>query len=76
MKYFSLDRGRLSERKIDPYGIVRRRFDYLAGYCHPRKEPRIFRVDRILDVSPRDEIFEKPEIDLENFVQKFLGDET
>lgn len=72
-KYFSLSEGKLSERLIEPYGIVRRRFNYLVGYCCTRKERRIFRVDRIVDISLTDGTFKKPEMDLEDFLDKFLG---
>ena len=43
-------RGELTEREIDPYGIVF--YDgrwYTAGYCHLRHDLRAFRLDRVQD---------------------------
>ena len=51
-----------SERDFDPYGLV---FHYgrwyLVGQDQRSRELRTFRVDRILDVTPRGETFERPE---------------
>jgi len=44
------------ERKIDPYALAYSAGDWqLVGYCHLRKAPRTFRVDRIgrLKVAPK-----------------------
>jgi len=55
LKYLSPTAGRVIERRVDPYGIfLRRGFWYLYGYCHLRKETRLFRMDRI-------ELIEMPE---------------
>lgn len=41
-------RGEITGRSLDPYGMVQlERFWYVAGYCHLRREVRIFRLDRI-----------------------------
>lgn len=49
-------------RLVDPYHVMfREEFWYLVGYCHMRHETRIFRIDRIVDVSPTEEKFTLPE---------------
>ena len=56
------EQGGVSEREVDPYGVVQRggRW-YTAGYCHLRRDLRVFRVDRIGDVKILKPTFEPPE---------------
>jgi predicted DNA-binding transcriptional regulator YafY len=51
-----------SHREVDPYGLVYliRRW-YLVGYCHLRRDLRMFRLDRIERCRARDAGFESPE---------------
>ena len=50
-----------SEREVDPYGVVYRTGKwYCVGHCHLRGEPRVFRLDRVLEASLRDEKFTRP----------------
>jgi predicted DNA-binding transcriptional regulator YafY len=50
-----------SEREVDPYGVVYRTGRwYCVGYCHLRQEPRVFRLDRILEAQLREERFARP----------------
>ncbi|MGE3272427.1 MAG: helix-turn-helix transcriptional regulator [Chloroflexota bacterium] len=50
-----------SEREIDPYGVVYRSGRwYCVGYCHLRQEPRVFRLDRVMEAALRDETFTRP----------------
>jgi predicted DNA-binding transcriptional regulator YafY len=48
-------------RGVDPYGVV---FHfgrwYLVGFDHRSGEIRDFRIDRVLEVVPRDEAFQRP----------------
>lgn len=54
-------RGDKSEREFDPYGIlIRDGWWYVSGYCHLRHDLRTFRLDRILDLKPREGTFERP----------------
>ncbi len=54
--------GEESERDFDPYGIVfSEGFWHTVGYCHLRQDVRIFRLDRILIVEPREQTFDRPE---------------
>jgi predicted DNA-binding transcriptional regulator YafY len=60
LRHVSFD-GRESERELDPYSIVYRAGRwYAAGYCHLRHELRVFRLDRVLAVEPREASFERP----------------
>jgi predicted DNA-binding transcriptional regulator YafY len=61
MRYRSGRPGNESEREVDPYGVVYRSGRwYCVGYCHLRHEPRVFRLDRVLEASLRDETFTRP----------------
>ncbi len=48
-------------RHIDPYGMVHHweRW-YTVGWCHLRQDVRVFRVDRVLDVTIQEETFSRP----------------
>jgi len=60
LKYRKTD-GEESNRKFDPYGLACRRGRwYATGHCHLRGDMRLFRLDRVTDVSPLDETFERP----------------
>ncbi|MGZ9226159.1 MAG: helix-turn-helix transcriptional regulator [Anaerolineales bacterium] len=61
LHYRSWD-GEESERDFDPYGIVfNEGFWYTAGYCHLRRDLRTFRLDRITELEPLEQTFERPE---------------
>ena len=49
IKYFSLIRGEVTERKVIPKKVLKQDGrDYLVGYCYLREEERFFRIDGIL----------------------------
>jgi predicted DNA-binding transcriptional regulator YafY len=51
----------VTERDIDPYGVVHHRGRwYVVGWCHLRHDIRVFRLDRMLALEPRDQTFSKP----------------
>lgn len=61
LRHQGRDGDRPTERVVDPYGLVYRNgTTYLAGYCHLREDVRVFRLDRVLSVEPRDGVFERP----------------
>lgn len=69
--YSSYSSQCVSERQVDPYHILfRDGFWYLVGYCHTRKETRIFRIDRINDSSFTEEKFDSPK---DFNIQDYLG---
>ncbi|HSW39568.1 MAG TPA: WYL domain-containing protein [Acidobacteriota bacterium] len=52
MRYYTAGRDKTSRRKIDPYHIwYAAGALYLIGYCHLRREVRMFAVDRILSLT-------------------------
>lgn len=70
-----------SERSLDPYEVVISHGTwFVVGYCGLRKDVRVFRVDRIIDLSLTDERFEVPEaFDVDEWVQEgrvFRADAT
>ena len=53
--------GEQTERALDCYGLLYlERQWYAIGYCHLRQAVRMFRLDRILRVEPREEYFTRP----------------
>ena len=60
-------------REFDPYGIV---FIigmwYVAGHCHLREGLRTFRIDRVMEVTVRDETFVPPD-DFDTFADVEAG---
>lgn len=54
--------GDASVRRFDPFGVAFRHGRwYAVGMCHLRQELRTFRLDRIGDVEPLAEQFERPQ---------------
>lgn len=50
-----------TERAVDPYGLVYRAgFWYAVGYCHLRKDVRVFRLDRVLQAEIQHETYTRP----------------
>jgi predicted DNA-binding transcriptional regulator YafY len=59
LRYHAADE--VTERTIDPYGVVVHRGRwYTVGWCHLRSDVRMFRLDRIQALEPRDETFSRP----------------
>jgi predicted DNA-binding transcriptional regulator YafY len=52
MRYFSASRNATSRRNVDPYRLwYAQGALYLIGYCHLRKDVRLFAVDRIRAIT-------------------------
>jgi len=62
MVYYTMSRRKESKRKVDPYRIwfFNGSF-YLIGFCHVRREVRVFALDRIKMLHQTKENFEIPE---------------
>lgn len=56
MHYYTGSRGEYSERRITPIEITAEK--YLIAYCHLRNEERVFRLSRIVQLSPAEKIEE------------------
>jgi predicted DNA-binding transcriptional regulator YafY len=74
MRYYSASRLRTTRREVDPYRLWYASGGlYLVGYCHQRKEPRMFAVERMRAVTLTDHPYQMPlGFDLEAFVQDAL----
>lgn len=74
MRYDSASRGRTTRREVDPYRLWYAAGGlYLIGYCHLRREPRMFAVERIKSVTPTDHPYQVPlHFDFDAFVQDAL----
>jgi predicted DNA-binding transcriptional regulator YafY len=74
MRYDSASRGRVTRREVDPYRLWYASGGlYLIGYCHLRREPRMFAVERIKSLTPTDHPYQMPlHFDLDAFVQDAL----
>lgn len=74
MRYDSAARGRVTRREVDPYRLWYAAGGlYLIGYCHLRKEPRMFAVERIKSATPTESPYQIPlHFDFEAFVEDSL----
>ena len=60
--YYSFGRDEISERKIDPYVVFGALGNwYVSAHDHASGEDRVFRVDRIKEMSATEQTFEQPE---------------
>jgi predicted DNA-binding transcriptional regulator YafY len=61
IRYRSAEAEEVTERDIDPYGIVHHRGRwYVVGWCHLRDDVRMFRLDRMQSLELREDTFAKP----------------
>lgn len=74
MRYYAATHDKTSRRKVDPYhlwyagGAL-----YLIGYCHTRKDVRMFAIDRILSLTVTSFPCQMPlGFNLEEYVQNAL----
>ena len=68
--YRSLAGGLQAWRGVDPYEMFHRESAwYLVGRCHLHDEPRTFRLDRISQARPLTGTFNRPEFDIDAFLE-------
>jgi proteasome accessory factor C len=61
LEYYSSSRTEHTRRRVDPWALFPASGHwYLAGWCHLARAERLFRVDRMLSVTPLGERFEVP----------------
>lgn len=66
--------GELTDRVVSPYHIVCRAGRwYVVGYCHLRRDQRVFRLDHIQSVAVLADTFDPPEIDALAAVEQAIG---
>jgi proteasome accessory factor C len=62
LEYLSASRGELSEREVEPWGLILAwGRSYLVGWDHLSRDERVFRIDRIKAVDVLDAPAEVPE---------------
>lgn len=60
LRYRSAEREETS-RTVDPYAVLQREGRWhLFGYCHLRRDMRLFRLDRMLEAEVLEETFKRP----------------
>jgi predicted DNA-binding transcriptional regulator YafY len=61
LDYWTMSRGQLTSRKVDPYHLTRIESDwYMVGYCHLRQQVLTFATVRVRSVRETGETFERP----------------
>ena len=67
--------GARTERRVDPYAVVPNLHAwYLIGWCHLRDAVRIFKIDRIREITTADERFmPDPEFSVDEFLAAAWG---
>ena len=61
LEYLKPDAAEPGPRTVDPYVVAYSEGSwYLIGHCRDRGEPRVFRIDRILEAERLDERFDPP----------------
>lgn len=51
-----------TERALDPYGVVHHNGRwFVVGFCHLRRDMRMFRLDRVLRAEIGDALFDRPD---------------
>ncbi|MGH2736675.1 MAG: helix-turn-helix transcriptional regulator [Actinomycetota bacterium] len=75
LEYLSASRGELTERAVDPWGLVAALGHwYLVGFDHLRGDERMFRTDRVKAITLLDEAAELPDdFDRESYRGGFRG---
>lgn len=71
INYHSQHSNQASARSVDPYAIRSQQGSwYLIGFCHQRKQVRIFALNRILSITATEVDFYKPSsFDIEQYLK-------
>lgn len=77
LEYLSASRGELSERDVDPWGLVAARGHwYLIAWDHSVSDERMFRVDRVKSAQELDvEALVPEDFDPDRYRGAFVGEE-
>jgi predicted DNA-binding transcriptional regulator YafY len=63
LDYYCFGRDERNQRRVDPWHLIfKDGFWYLVGFCHWRRDRRLFRVDRIRHIRLLQDKFLPPEI--------------
>ncbi|NLG85033.1 MAG: WYL domain-containing protein [Firmicutes bacterium] len=71
MVYYTRSRDATTEREVDPYHLrLEAGAWFMIGYCHLRRDLRIFSLDRIKELALTEKIFERAS---EFTIRQYLG---
>ncbi len=72
IKYYTISRDEITERKLDPYHIYNYQgIWYLVAFCHKRDDVRDFAIDRIKDIKILNERFNyQPNFNLKTYLEE------
>ena len=75
LRYYSMSRDEISDRRVDPYHLTLHAGGfYLVAYCHLREAVRIFAVERIRELDVQAARFERPkDFDLDKYLDGVWG---
>ena len=75
MRYFSATRNQITRREVSPYRLwYSQGALYLIGYCHLRKDVRLFAVERIKTATPTNHPYQIPlDFDIDDYVKDAIG---
>jgi predicted DNA-binding transcriptional regulator YafY len=75
MNYYTMSRDALTTRRVDPYQLAfRQGYWHLVGYCHTRRDVRLFALDNIQGLRLTGESFEIPaNFSLADFMRGSVG---
>jgi len=75
MRYFSAARNQTTRREVSPYRLwYTNGALYLIGYCHVRKDVRMFAVERIKSVTPTSNPYQMPlGFDIDQYAKDAIG---
>jgi predicted DNA-binding transcriptional regulator YafY len=75
MRYYSAARNQTTRREVSPYHLYYSQGAlYLIGYCHIRKDVRMFAVERIKTVTLTDHPYQIPlDFDIDAYVKDAIG---
>lgn len=61
ISYFSINKNKLTVRKIEPYTVIFKEGDwYVIGYCHFKEGVRTFKISRIKSIENTSDIYMRP----------------
>ena len=77
MVYQGAMNAKATTRRVDPYALIfRAGLWYLVGYCHLRKAPRTFRVDRIRKLKILDTPFQmRDDFNIQDYLKNEFKDQ-
>ncbi len=78
MTYQSSNRPTATSRVVNPYALMYRwGWWYLIGYCHQRRQIRLFRLDRIQDLQALDSCFQpRNDMDIRAYIEQELNTQS